>query len=63
SAHEFFWFFFAVLGTVLLTDVGKVYLAHRLRKMVTLQWQRVMHVVVGVALIVFGARMIVKMLA
>ncbi|MBL7853297.1 MAG: LysE family translocator [Cyclobacteriaceae bacterium] len=63
STREFFWFFFAVLGTVLITDVAKVYLAHRLRKMVTLQWQRVMHVVVGVALIFFGARMIVKMLA
>jgi len=63
STREFFWFFFAVLGTVLLTDVAKVYLAHRLRKMVTLQWQRVMHMVVGVALIFFGARMIVKMLA
>lgn len=63
STREFFWFFFAVLGTVLLTDAAKVYLAHRLRTLVTPTWQRIMHMVVGLALVAFGARMIWKVMS
>jgi threonine/homoserine/homoserine lactone efflux protein len=55
---EFFVFFAALLTTVLLTDVLKAFLAGRLRKAITPKIMRWMNIVVGVALLLFGIRLI-----
>jgi threonine/homoserine/homoserine lactone efflux protein len=55
---EFLVFFAALLGTVLLTDILKAFLAGRLRKVITPKLMMWMNVVVGLALLVFGGRLI-----
>lgn len=55
--REHFIFFSALLGTVLATDVLKAYLAGRLRKLIRPRVLSVIHVVVGVALMLFGLRL------
>lgn len=55
---EFFIFFATVLGTVLLTDVLKAYLADKLRSLITHRLMTIVNVVVGICLIVFGVRLI-----
>lgn len=55
---EFLIFFAALLTTVLLTDVLKAFLAGRLRKAITPQIMRWMNIVVGIALLLFGVRLI-----
>lgn len=55
---EFFLFFSVVLGTVLATDILKAYLADKLRQLVTQRLMRVMNVIVGICLIIFGGRLI-----
>ena len=51
-------FYSAVLLTVLATDIIKAWAAGRLRKIITLQRMKVINVVVGVALILFGVRLL-----
>ena len=55
---EFFIFFAALLGTVLITDILKAYLADKLRRLVTPRLLMIMNVALGIILIVFGGRLI-----
>jgi threonine/homoserine/homoserine lactone efflux protein len=55
---EFAIFFTSMLITVFLTDIAKAYLAGRLSTMITPQRMMWMNVVVGIALIVYGIRLI-----
>lgn len=55
---EFFIFFSVVLGTVLSTDILKAYLADKLRALVTHRLMVIINIVVGICLIIFGARLI-----
>lgn len=52
-------FFSGVLGTVLATDIGKAYLSGKLRDLITHRSLTIMNVVVGLALMVFGGRLII----
>jgi threonine/homoserine/homoserine lactone efflux protein len=56
--REYLIFFSALLGTVLATDILKAYLAGRLRKLIQPRVLAVVHAIVGIALIVFGARLL-----
>lgn len=58
KGFEFFTFFSVVLGTVLITDILKAYLADKLRRLVTQRSMRIMNIIVGVCLIIFGGRLI-----
>jgi threonine/homoserine/homoserine lactone efflux protein len=58
KAGEFVLFFGALLGTVLLTDILKAYLAGRLRQLVTERSMRIMNIILGSALILFGGRLL-----
>ncbi len=58
KGFEFFIFFSVVLGTVLLTDVLKAYLADKLRALVTHRLMVIINIVVGICLIIFGVRLI-----
>lgn len=51
-------FFLGVLGMALLTDIGKAYLAGRLRELITHRLLVIMNVIVGIVLIAFGVRLI-----
>jgi threonine/homoserine/homoserine lactone efflux protein len=51
-------FFGAVLATVLVTDIGKAYLAGRLSRLVTPRSLMIMNAALGVILIGFGGRLI-----
>jgi threonine/homoserine/homoserine lactone efflux protein len=55
---DFVIFFAAMLATVLLTDIGKAYLAGRLSMLVTPRRMMWMNIIVGAALIVYGVRLI-----
>jgi threonine/homoserine/homoserine lactone efflux protein len=55
---EFAVFFLSMLITVLLTDIAKAYLAGRLSGVITPQRMMWMNVVVGIALVVYGVRLI-----
>ncbi|MEI9920730.1 MAG: LysE family transporter [Bacteroidota bacterium] len=55
---EFVIFFVAMLATVLLTDIAKAYLAGRLSALITPRLMFWMNVIVGVALAVYGMRLI-----
>jgi threonine/homoserine/homoserine lactone efflux protein len=56
--YEFFIFFSIVLITVLGTDILKAYLADKLRRLVTRRLMMIMNVILGICLIIFGARLI-----
>lgn len=56
--YEFFIFFSIVLITVLGTDILKAYLADKLRRLVTKRLMKIMNVIVGICLIIFGTRLI-----
>ena len=58
KGFEFFLFFGVVLGTVLSTDILKAYLADKLRRLVTQRLMKIMNVIVGICLIIFGGRLI-----
>ena len=51
-------FYAAVLITVLVTDIIKAWLAGRLRGLITVERMKVLNVVVGIALIIFGVRLL-----
>lgn len=55
---EFAVFFSAMLITVLLTDIAKAYLAGRMATLVTPYRMMWMNIVVGIALFVYGVRLI-----
>ena len=55
---EIFVFYAAVLITVLITDIAKAYLADKLRKIITPGRMALMNGIVGVALIIFGIRLL-----
>lgn len=55
---NFIIFFVSLLATVLITDILKAYLADKLRSLVTPRLLMVMNVTVGIALIIFGGRLI-----
>jgi threonine/homoserine/homoserine lactone efflux protein len=55
--REFVIFFTALLATVLVTDIAKAFLAGRLRKLITPPLLRWMNIVVGIALLAFGFRL------
>lgn len=55
---EFAVFFVSMLATVLLTDIAKAYLAGRLSTLITPRRMMIMNVLVGIALVVYGARLI-----
>jgi threonine/homoserine/homoserine lactone efflux protein len=57
---DFYIFFGAVLVTVLVTDILKAYLSDRLRNLVTSRFIRLSNVVLGLVLIVFGLRLMLK---
>lgn len=58
SGYDFTIFFIGVLVTALLTDIGKAYLAGKLREMITHRLLMLMNVTVGLALMAFGGRLI-----
>jgi threonine/homoserine/homoserine lactone efflux protein len=58
KGFEFFLFFSVVLGTVFSADVLKAYLADKLRRLVTSKLMRIMNILVGICLIIFGGRLI-----
>lgn len=58
TAGHFVLFFGGVLLTVLATDIGKAYLAGKLRELITYRLIRIMNMVVGVVLLAFGGRLI-----
>jgi threonine/homoserine/homoserine lactone efflux protein len=58
KGFEFFIFFSVVLGTVLSTDILKAYLADKLRTLVTHRLMVIINIVVGICLIIFGARLL-----
>ena len=55
---EFIIFFGSVLATVLTTDIGKAYLAGKLRQIVTRRSMMIMNVILGIVMIFFGCRLI-----
>jgi len=57
KGFEFFMFFLALLTTVLLTDIAKAYLADKLRTLVTPRLLTIMNVLLGMAMIGFGIRL------
>lgn len=57
---EFLIFFIVVLSTVLATDIGKAFLADKLRILFTPRFITIMNVGVGICLIIFGARLILR---
>lgn len=58
EGFQFFIFFSTVLGTALSTDILKAYLADKLRTLITHRLMTIINVVVGICLIIFGARLI-----
>lgn len=51
-------FFGGVLATVLATDIGKAYLAGKLRELITYRLLSIMNAIVGIVLIAFGGRLL-----
>lgn len=58
KGYEFLVFFSTVLGTVLSADILKAYLADKLRALITHRLMTIINVVVGICLLIFGARLI-----
>ena len=58
DAGAFVLFFGFLLGTVLVTDIMKAYLADKLRKLLTPRSLKIMNVILGLVLIFFGFRLI-----
>lgn len=58
SGSDVIGFFAAIISTVFLTDVIKSYLAHKLKRILTLKFMRWMNIVVGCGLLIFGLRLL-----
>ncbi len=52
-------FFIALLTTILSTDIGKAYLAHRIRTSITPRLMNIINKVVGITFILLGARLLI----
>ena len=55
--HKFI-FFITLLSTVFIVDIGKSYLAHKLRSLITSRLILILNKVVGLALFIFGLRLL-----
>jgi threonine/homoserine/homoserine lactone efflux protein len=62
TAADTFVFYAFTLGTVLSTDLLKAYLANRLKKIITAKSLIVLNRIAGIALVIYGASMIVRVL-
>ncbi len=51
-------FFAAIISTVFLTDVLKSFVANKLKKLLTFKFLRLMNIVVGCGLMIFGLRLL-----
>lgn len=60
AGTDFYIFFGAVLSTVFITDVIKAFLSDKLRSLVTGRFIKISNMVLGIALIVFGLRLMLK---
>jgi threonine/homoserine/homoserine lactone efflux protein len=60
QGSDFYTFFGAVLATVLITDILKAFLSDKLRNLVTGKFIRISNIVLGIVLIVFGLRLMLK---
>ena len=60
KGYELFWFFAALLATVLATDILKAYLAGKLRKLITQRFLLIVNVVVGICLLIFGIQLMLN---
>ncbi|TRX49844.1 LysE family translocator [Fulvivirga sp. M361] len=58
SGYELIVFFLATTVMVFISDCGKAYLANKLRKLVTTRFMRIINILAGIALILFGFRML-----
>ena len=58
KGYELFWFFSALLSTVLATDVLKAFLADKLRALITPRFLMITNIVLGICLIAFGVRLL-----
>jgi len=52
-------FFVSLLVTILLTDIGKVYLANNLRNSITPRLMKIINRVVGIAFMILGTRLLI----
>lgn len=52
-------FFISLLLTIFLTDIGKAYLANRIRTFITPHLMKVINKIVGIAFIILGARLLI----
>lgn len=57
EGHEMIAFFIALISTLLITDISKVVLAHKLRAWITPKRIKWMNKIVGIALILFSLRL------
>jgi threonine/homoserine/homoserine lactone efflux protein len=53
-----FVFFGSIVGTVFITDILKAKLADKLRSFLTIRMIRLMNIVLGIILVLFGGRLI-----
>ncbi|CAN5123185.1 LysE family transporter [soil metagenome] len=58
TTHQMIAFFSGIICTVLSTDILKAYIANKLRHIVTVRFMRIMNRLVGIALFIFGFRLI-----
>ncbi len=57
ESHQMIAFFIALIGTLFITDISKVVLAHKLRAWITPKRINWMNKIVGIALILFSLRL------
>lgn len=58
SGYELVFFFMTTTMVVFMADCGKAYLATRLRKLITTRFMRIINIIAGTVLIIFGLRML-----
>ena len=59
STSDTFMFFLSIIATVFFTDVLKVYLANKLRSFVTQRSIKILNIVTGIAMILFGIKLLI----
>lgn len=52
-------FFASIIATVFITDLLKLYLAHRLRAFVTSRFIKILNIITGSVMVIFGIRLLV----
>ncbi len=58
TGHEVLFFFISTVLVVFTTDCLKAYLATKLRRLITIRFMKIINIVAGTALILFGLRML-----